>query len=109
MADCMRGMIFLATPHNGITDSAFLTTREKVYKAITEANLHMENKTFETVIQDNEILNNVVSEFTRQVNTRTPSPQLFCFYETKPTKLGLIANIVSAPVRHFSPRGRIWL
>jgi hypothetical protein len=99
----MRGMVFLATPHHGLASST-LSTQEKIYKAIEQAGMHFEKRSFDTVTQDNETLTNVVFDFTRSVSTMTPSPQLFCFFETKATKFGAIGGLDSAPVRCLNLR-----
>jgi hypothetical protein len=93
LADCMRGIIFLGTPHHGISGSAQSATREKIYTAIMQAQLRIEDSIQRSMVQDDATLLNVVDDFTRLVATKKPQPVVFCFYETKPTSIGLIANL----------------
>lgn len=103
-AGCMRGIIFLGTPHHGITEGARTATRTDIYSAIIKAELRIQDDIHRIMVQDDAALLSVVNDFTRQVNTTQPPPDVFCYYETKATYLGLIADVNREPVRtyHFN-------
>lgn len=103
-AGCMRGFIFLSTPHHGITEDA-AATQTDIYNAILAAKLHMQNDINKVMIHNDAMLLSVVSDFTRQVNTTEPQPNVICYYETKATDISLIANLNIPPVG--TPQSRV--
>lgn len=93
LTDCMRGVVFLGTLHHGISGNAQSATREKIYTAIMQAQMLIEDGLQRSMVQDDATLLNVVDDFTRFVATKKPERAVYCFYETKPTSIGLIANL----------------
>lgn len=95
---CTRGMVFLGTPHHGITDGAS-ATQEQLYRAILAANMQIQDNAMRSMIQTDDHLTSVVHEFTRMVNNMGENkPTLYCFYETRASKIGKIAAIDTRPV-----------
>ncbi|KAH0595025.1 hypothetical protein MHUMG1_07324 [Metarhizium humberi] len=91
------GLLFLGTPHYGITESSYLNTQGQIYQAIVAAELPIEDNALHTMAHDNDLLRDTVVAFTRKIATVEPKPILFCFYEEKPTKVGLIIGQDTAP------------
>ncbi|KAI1087795.1 hypothetical protein F5B19DRAFT_474093 [Rostrohypoxylon terebratum] len=99
IADSIVGMIFLGTPHHGIPDNCSFGTQGQIYKAVMEANVHVECGLIETIAQDNEILVNTVHNFTRIVELRREdAPKLCCFYEQKASRVGRLVGLDSHPL-----------
>lgn len=91
------GMIFLGTPHRG-SDLANSETLDKFYGLIAKTQTFVvQDDLLKTIAQDNTILMDTVHDFTRDLNTRTPPPKVFCFFEERPTPVGRIAGIENTP------------
>ncbi|KAH8195586.1 hypothetical protein TruAng_010242 [Truncatella angustata] len=92
ISDSVVGMVFLGTPHFGLKENSQLQTQGSVYNAIVEATQSVQANLLHTMAQDNDLLVNTVSDFTRKVNEPN-GPTLYCFYEQGASNLGRIAGI----------------
>ncbi|KAE8442032.1 hypothetical protein EG329_003889 [Mollisiaceae sp. DMI_Dod_QoI] len=94
ISDSVTGVVFLGTPHHGVNNSSGLQTQGRIYQTICRANLQIQDNVLHNMAQDNDMLVSTVHEFTREVSRQQKSaPILFCFYEEKTSKIGLIAGI----------------
>lgn len=75
-----------------------MTTQGQIYSAIVQSKVPIQDNVLRTMAQNNDVLVNAVHNFTRMVETCKPSPKLFCFFEQKATKIGLIAGIKAPAV-----------
>jgi hypothetical protein len=90
--------VFLGTPHHGVASSSSLQTQGQIYRAIAEAKLHIQDNVLHTMAQDNDLLVQVVHDFTGLISRKGVSkPALFCFFEQKACKIGLIAGMPDVP------------
>ncbi|KAF7541977.1 hypothetical protein G7Z17_g11846 [Cylindrodendrum hubeiense] len=53
----------------------------------------IQDNAIQTMAHDNEVLRTTVHDFTRLLKTCLPSPELFCFFEQKATKVGIIVGL----------------
>jgi len=98
ISDSVTGVVFLGTPHHGVKASSGLQTQGEIYQTIVQANLPIQDNVLHSMAQDNDTLVNIVHQFTRLVNRLQKSaPILFCFYEQKASKVGVIAGISDVP------------
>ncbi|KAK7423679.1 hypothetical protein QQX98_000869 [Neonectria punicea] len=97
ICDSITGMVFLGTPHQGITDNSALSTQGKIYSAIVQAKVQIQDNALQTMAQNHEMLVNTVHNFTRKVNTSKPPPKLYCFFEQKKSKVGRLVGLDTSP------------
>ncbi|KAI1780338.1 hypothetical protein F4818DRAFT_435546 [Hypoxylon cercidicola] len=98
IADSIVGIVFLSTPHHGIPESSGFSTQGEIYRAIIDAEVPVQYGLMNTIAQDNEILVNVVHDFTRTVKTmQAHGPTLFCFYEQKECDVGRVIGLNDQP------------
>ncbi|KAI4593903.1 hypothetical protein KJ359_008947 [Pestalotiopsis sp. 9143b] len=101
VVDCIAGMVFLGTPHYGIQNSTAFSTQGDIYQRIAQAEVPIVDDALHTMAHNNDMLVDIVSKFTRKIAVRgergEQRPKLYCFYEQKPTKVGLIAGMTDAP------------
>ncbi|KPM38862.1 hypothetical protein AK830_g7714 [Neonectria ditissima] len=97
MDNCITGIVFLGTPHQGIADNSNLSTQGKIYAAIAQANLQIQADALKSMTHHQEVLVNTVHNFARKVSTSVPRTQLYCFYEQKTSKVGRIAGLDISP------------
>lgn len=102
MASSMVGMVFLGTPHHGVANTSGLTTQGKVFDAIVRSEVQIQDNILHTMAHNNDVLVKAVHNFTRGIQTHKPRPpKLYCFYEEKATRIGLIAGVDLPPVRYL--------
>lgn len=105
VSDSTTGIVFLGTPHRGLVSSSSLQTQGQIYQAIVRAELQIQDNVLHTMAQDNDLLVQIVHDFTSLINRQGDfKPALFCFFEQKACKIGLVAGIQDMPrVRENSP------
>ena len=90
--------MFLGTPHRGVASSSSLQTQGQIYQAIARAGLQIQDNVLHTMAQDNETLVQTVDDFTHRIKKEGAArPELFCFFELKATKVGLVAGMEDLP------------
>ncbi|OTA55630.1 hypothetical protein K449DRAFT_376402 [Hypoxylon sp. EC38] len=97
--DSITGIVFLGTPHHGVSDSSQLRTQSQLYNAIVNANIQVQPNILHTIAHDNDVLVKCVHDFTRVVELldRSESPQLYCFFEQMESKIGQKARMPDLP------------
>ncbi|KAG6359754.1 hypothetical protein INS49_010806 [Diaporthe citri] len=90
--DAITGIIFLGTPFQG-SNIAHISTLRENYRVISQQNLQFKDDLLQTLERGNEILVDTVADFTREVKLRTAPPEIFCFYERRPTNMALILGL----------------
>lgn len=96
----MRGMVFLGTPHSGINEGSSMSRQGEVYAAIAASRMEIQDNVLQSIMRDNDILESTRAEFTRKVSTSKPPPNIFCFFELRPTNLGAIVGAQLPKVRN---------
>ncbi|KAH8589025.1 hypothetical protein B0O99DRAFT_726237, partial [Bisporella sp. PMI_857] len=95
ISDSVTGVVFLGTPHHGVSNSSGLQTQGKIYQTIVQANVQIQDNVLHSIAQDNDVLVSIVHDFTRVVSSQQESaPKLFCFFEEKTSKIGKIAGLL---------------
>lgn len=74
------GFVTLGTPFEGFSVEKGLSS---IYEDIAKTGLRSETNLVEGVSRGNDVLVNVVDEFTREIATRGSPPLVFCFYEQR--------------------------
>ncbi|KAI1210128.1 uncharacterized protein F4807DRAFT_70597 [Annulohypoxylon truncatum] len=95
ISNCVAGMTFLGTPFHGIHSDSGMATMGEVYSAIVESKVQRQDNVMNTIAQDNDVLVNAVSEFSRLLES-SPNlikPKIFCFYEQKASHIGRVAGL----------------
>ncbi|KAJ2998949.1 hypothetical protein NUW58_g155 [Xylaria curta] len=95
ISDSVAGIAFLGTPFMGIHSNSGMATMGEVYRAIAESNVQMQDNVLNTIAQDNDLLVNAVTDFTRLLlsSSDSPKPKIFCFFEQKASHIGRVAGI----------------
>ncbi|KAI1087793.1 hypothetical protein F5B19DRAFT_497026 [Rostrohypoxylon terebratum] len=101
IADSVTGIIFLGTPHHGVSDKSELQTQGKIYDLIVKSTTQIQDSALKTMAQDNVMLVAIVHDFTRKVNINKNGPKLFCFFESKASKVGSITGMISGAPPEF--------
>ncbi|KAJ3579438.1 hypothetical protein NPX13_g1123 [Xylaria arbuscula] len=91
----VAGMMFLGTPFYGIHHDSGMTKLGEVYQAIAASEVHLEDNVLGTIAQDNDVLVAAVSDFVQYLGNSANilKTKLFCFWETKPSKIGRVAGL----------------
>ncbi|KAI0423575.1 hypothetical protein F5Y09DRAFT_327017 [Xylaria sp. FL1042] len=91
----IAGMMFLGTPFYGISHDSGMTKLGEIYQAIATSDVHVEDNIWGTIAEENDILVAAVADFLTYLGKSSNSfkPKLFCFYETKPSKIGRVAGL----------------
>lgn len=90
--DSITGILFLGTPHQGWEMSAIPAVGE-TYELIQQQRFRIEDGLLQTLAPGNPILVDTAADFTRHVKQRTAPPELFCFFERRPTDVGRILGL----------------
>ncbi|KAK4158894.1 hypothetical protein QBC43DRAFT_273523 [Cladorrhinum sp. PSN259] len=92
VAASTAGIVFMGTPHRG-TGGA-LHSQGKIYDTIAKKAPHIkiQHNILQTIEGNNEILIDVVRQFSRVSNVDSTRIQIFCFFETKATIVGAIVG-----------------
>lgn len=107
-SDSITGIVFLGTPHRGVVGNSSLQTQGQIYQAIARAKLHVQDNVLYTMAQDNDLLVQIVHEFTSLISRQGDlKPTLFCFFEQKASKVGMIAGISDMPKVRDEPSKNI--
>ncbi|KAL1845796.1 hypothetical protein Daus18300_014441 [Diaporthe australafricana] len=95
--DSITGMIFLGTPHYGSDISGMATgtvaSLADIYETIRKQSLQIDDSLLRTVDHDNTVLVDTVADFTREIKLRVAGPEIFCFFEERPTAIGRIVSL----------------
>ncbi|KAJ6256869.1 NACHT-domain-containing protein [Drechslerella dactyloides] len=86
----VTGMVFIGTPHRGAGGA--LSPRGRISQAIAAKGLLIEESILETLEEGNETLVDVVKEYTRLINLKSSSIEVYCFFEMKQTVVGKIVG-----------------
>jgi len=98
ISDSITGIAFLGTPHRGVVSSSSMQTQGQIYQAIARAEMPIHDNVLHTMAQDNDLLVRTVHEFTSRIGMQGDSkPALYCFFEQKACKVGLIAGMPDMP------------
>ncbi|XDG03869.1 hypothetical protein ABKA04_003484 [Annulohypoxylon sp. FPYF3050] len=95
ISNSVTGILFLGTPHHGVNGKSELQTQGQIYDLIIKSTTQVQDNALQTMAQDNTVLVSTVHEFTRKVSVVENGPELFCFYESKASKVGFITGMVS--------------
>jgi hypothetical protein len=77
--------VFLGTPHHGNSQA----TQAVLFGDIVQASgKDAQVNILKTLAQDNDVLLEVVNDFTIDISQRQHPPMLFCFYENKACSVG---------------------
>ncbi|KAK7935971.1 TPR-like protein [Apiospora marii] len=90
--DSITGMIFLGTGP---------LTLSQVYRTVVAAEVQMQDNVLYSMSQESDVLQETVYNFTRAVGNlqaKDKAPQIFCFYESKPTNVGLVVGRKNMPL-----------
>ncbi|KAG8165995.1 hypothetical protein KVR01_004547 [Diaporthe batatas] len=90
--DSITGMVFLGTPHYGSSISNMASLGD-IYETIRQQNLQTDDSLLKTIAHDNTVLVETVDDFVVDVKQQAPGPEIFCFFEKRPTQIGVIANL----------------
>ncbi|KAI0890817.1 hypothetical protein F4806DRAFT_485144 [Annulohypoxylon nitens] len=101
IADSVTGIIFLGTPHHGVSGKSELQTQGQIYDLIVKSTTQIQDNALKTMAQDNIMLVTIVHDFTRKVSINKNGPKLFCFFESKASKVGSITGMVSGASPEF--------
>ncbi|KAI0383586.1 hypothetical protein F5Y04DRAFT_278767 [Hypomontagnella monticulosa] len=101
VSDSITGVVFLGTPHHGVVGNSGLQTQGQIYQTIVQANVQVQDNVLHSMAENNQILVACVYDFTRLISGQIPGqqhpPKIYCFYEQKAAKVGLIAGIPGIP------------
>ncbi|KAK6346638.1 hypothetical protein TWF696_006758 [Orbilia brochopaga] len=86
----VTGMVFIGTPHRGAGGA--LSPRGRISQAMAAKGLWIEERILKTLEEGNETLVDVVREYTRLINLKSSSIQVYCFFEMKQTVVGKIVG-----------------
>ncbi|KAI1662002.1 hypothetical protein F4813DRAFT_396685 [Daldinia decipiens] len=101
IADSVTGIVFLGTPHHGVRNESELQTQGQIYDLIVISTTQIQDNALKTMAQDNDMLVSIVHDFTRKVSANENGPKLYCFYESKASKVGSITCMVSGAPPEF--------
>ncbi|KAI1358634.1 hypothetical protein F5Y08DRAFT_332959 [Xylaria arbuscula] len=88
-------LVLVGTPFYGIHHDSGMTKLGEVYQAIAASEVHLEDNVLGTIAQDNDVLVAAVSDFVQYLGNSANilKTKLFCFWETKPSKIGRVAGL----------------
>ncbi|KAK3985337.1 hypothetical protein QBC44DRAFT_335307 [Cladorrhinum sp. PSN332] len=92
--DSITGLLSLGTPFHG---ASMGNTLSEMFQKITAMRMRTQNNLINQLVRDNDMLVDIVQDFTRDTATRRFAPMIYCFYEQRETKFGAIANMETGP------------